>query len=141
MFQNKLVAVVNKQIDMGVAMNALAHMCLGFGAPMGAEELHLMDYENADGFIYPNISKMPFIILREKNSNKIGNLLMKAKEAGVQYSVFTNTMTEGTWEEQKARTLATKPEEIIFYGIVLYGPKEIVTEMTKKLSLWRDNHE
>lgn len=141
MFQNKLVAVVNKQIDMGVAMNALAHMCLGFGAHMGAEELHLMDYENADGFIYPNISKMPFIILREKNSNKIGNLLMKAKEAGIQYSVFTNTMTEGTWEDQKARTLATKPEEIIFYGIVLYGPKEIVTEMTKKLSLWKDNHE
>lgn len=141
MFQNKLVAVVNKQIEMGVAMNAPAHMCLGFGAHMGAEELHLMDYENADGFIYPNISKMPFIILREKNSNKIANLLMKAKEAEIQYSVFTNTMTEGTWEDQQARTLVTKPEEIVFYGIVLYGPKEIVTEMTKKLSLWRDNHE
>lgn len=141
MFQNKLVAVVNKQIDLGVAMNALAHMCLGFGAHMGPTEVHLMDYENAEGFIYPNISKMPFIILREKNSNKIANLLMKAKEAGIQYSVFTNTMTEGTWEDQKARTLATKPEEIIFYGIVLFGPKEIVTEMTKKLSLWRDNHE
>jgi hypothetical protein len=141
MFQNKLVAVVNKQIEMGVAMNALAHICLGFGAHMGALELHLMDYENADGFIYPNISKMPFIILREKNSNKIANLLMKAKEAGIQYSVFTNTMTEGTWEDQKARTLVTKPDEIIFYGIVLFGRKEIVTEMTKKLSLWRDNHE
>jgi hypothetical protein len=141
MFHNKLVAVVNKQIEMGVAMNALAHMCLGFGAHMGPAELHLMDYENAEGFIYPNISKMPFIILREKNSNKIANLLMKAKEAGIQYSVFTNTMTEGTWEDQKARTLATQSEEIIFYGIVLYGPKEIVTEMTKKLSLWRDNRE
>lgn len=141
MFHNKLVAVVNKQIEMGVAMNALAHMCLGFGAHMGVSELHLMDYENANGFIYPNISKMPFIILREKNSNKIGGLLMKAKEVGVQYSVFTNTMTEGTWEDQKARTLATKPDEIIFYGIVLYGPKEIVTEMTKKLSLWRGNGE
>ena len=141
MFQNKLVAVVNKQIEMGVAMNALAHMCLGFGAHMGPSEMHLMDYENAEGFIYPNISKMPFIILREKNSNKIANLLMKAKEAGIQYSVFTNTMTKGTWEDQKARTLTTKQEEIIFYGIVLFGPKEIVTEMTKKLSLWRDNHE
>lgn len=140
MFQNKLVAVVNKQIEMGVAMNALAHMCLGFGAHMGPSDLHLMDYQNAEGFIYPNISKMPFVILREKNSNKIATLLMKAKEAGLQHSVFTNTMTEGTWEDQKARTLATKSEEIIFYGIVLFGPKEIVTAMTRKLSLWRDNN-
>ena len=141
MFQNKLVAVVNKQIEMGVAMNALAHMCLGFGAHMGAEELHLMDYKNADGFIYPNISKMPFIILREKNSNKIANLLMKAKEAGDSIFGVHQYHDRRHWEDQKARTLATKPEEIIFYGIVLFGPKEIVTEMTKKLSLWRDNHE
>lgn len=138
MFNNKLVAVANKQIETGVVLNAIAHMCLGFGAHMGPSDLHLMDYQNADGFVYPNISKMPFIILREKNSNKIGSLLMNAKEAGIQYSVFTNTMTEGTWEDQKARTLATKGEEVIYYGIVLYGPKEIVTEMTKKLSLWRD---
>lgn len=141
MFDNKLVAVVNKQIEMGVAMNALAHMCLGFGASMGPEELHLMDYQNAEGAVYPNISKMPFIILKEKNSNKIASLLAKAQEAGIKYTVFTNTMTEGTWEDQKARTLASKPEEIVFYGIVLYGPKEIVTEMTKKLSLWRDKND
>lgn len=138
MFQNKLVAVLNKQIETGVLMNALAHMSLGFGAHMGPTDLHLMDYKNAEGFIYPNISKMPFIILREKNSNKIASLLMQAKEAGIQYSVFTNTMTEGTWADQEARTLATKSEEIIFYGMILFGPKEIVTEMTKKLSLWRD---
>lgn len=141
MFQNKLVAVVNKQIDTGVAMNALAHMSLGFGAHMGPSELHLMNYQTADGFVYPNISKMPFIILKEKNSNKIASLLARAKEMGVQYSVFTNTMTEGTWEDQQARTLATKSEEIIFYGILLYGPKEIVAEMTKKLSLWRSSNE
>lgn len=138
MFNNKLVAVVNKQLDTGVAMNALAHMCLGFGAHQGAEDLYLMDYTNADGYVYPNISKMPFIILREKNSNKIASLMMQAKANGVQYSVFTNTMTEGTWEDQDVRTKATKAEEIQYYGIVLYGPKEIVTEMTKKLSLWRD---
>lgn len=139
-FQNKLVAVVNKQIDTGVLMNAVAHMCLGFGAHMGANELHIMDYKNAEGFIYPNISKMPFIILREKNSNKIGSLLLKAKEAGIQYSVFTNTMTEGTWADQEARTLATKHEDIIFYGLVLFGPEEIVTELTKKLSLYRSSN-
>lgn len=138
MFQNKLVAIINKQIDTGVAMNALAHMCLGFGAHTGISDLHLMDYQNADGFIYPNISKMPFIVLKEKNSNKIAQLLTQAKEKGVSYSVFTNTMTEGTWEDQEKRTRAAKPEEIVYYGLVLFGPKETVTEMTKKLSLWRD---
>lgn len=35
MFQNKLVAVVNKQIETGVLMNALAHMCLGFWSSYG----------------------------------------------------------------------------------------------------------
>lgn len=137
MFNNKLVAIVNKKIEMGVLMNAVAHMSLGFGAHMGSSELHLMDYKNAEGFVYPNISKMPFIILREDNSNKLAKLLMQAKEAGIQYTVFTNTMTEGTWEDQEARTLAAKPEEIIYYGLLLFGPKEVVTEITKKLSLFR----
>lgn len=104
----------------------------------GADELHLMDYKNADGFIYPNISKMPFIILSEKNSNKIGQLVMKAKEMGVKYTAFTNTMTEGTWKDQEKRTLETSSEEIIFYGLLLYGTWDVVSELTKKLSLWRD---
>lgn len=137
MFQYKLVAIVNKKIDTGVLMNALAHMCLGFGAHTGPTELHLMDYKNAEGFAYPSISKMPFIILKEDNSNKIGKLLREAHEMGIQYSAFTNTMTEGTWEDQEARTLAAKLEEIVYYGIVLFGPKEVVTNLTKKLSLFR----
>lgn len=140
-FQNKLVAIVNKQIEPGVVMNAVAHMCLGFGAQMGSSDLYLMDYQNGDGFVYPNISKMPFIILREKNSNKLATLLMKAREAGLHYSAFTNTMTEGTWEEQEARTLAAKSEDIIFYGVVLFGPVEIVSELTRKLSLYRGSND
>lgn len=46
-------------------------------------------------------------------------------------------MTEGTWEDQEAKTLSSKPEEIVYYGIVLFGPKELVTNLTKKLSLLR----
>lgn len=137
MFKNKLVAVVNKKIETGVLMNSLAHLCIGLGASVGPDNLLLMDYKNAGGFTYPNISKMPFIILREDNSNKLKKLLIAAKESGIQGSAFTNTMTEGTWEDQEARTLAVKPEEIVYYGIVLFGPHEIVTSLTKKLSLLR----
>ncbi|CAM2779901.1 hypothetical protein LEWO105114_02485 [Legionella worsleiensis] len=37
-FKNKLVAVLNKSIDTGKAMNALAHMCIGLGSAIGKAE-------------------------------------------------------------------------------------------------------
>ena len=74
MFQNKLVAVVNKQVDTGVVMNALAHMCLGFGAQKGASQFHLMDYKTADGYVYPSTSKDTDVAQMLCPSREISNL-------------------------------------------------------------------
>ncbi|EHL30756.1 DUF2000 family protein [Legionella drancourtii] len=35
------------------------------------------------------------------------------------------------------RTLQTKEENLIYYGIVLFGDWTKATELTKKCSLWR----
>jgi len=137
MLKDKLVAVMNKQIEPGRAMNALAHMSLGFGAVTDSSELAIMDYTDGDGNIYPNISKMPYIVLKAKNSNKVRQLFQSAKAAGIKCTVFTETMTVGTWEEQEARTKRAAPEDLVFWGVLLFGPTEIVTELTKKLSLWQ----
>jgi len=56
-FENKLVAVVNEKLEPGVAMNALAHMCIGFGASIGTEPLKLISYTDADENEHSNISK------------------------------------------------------------------------------------
>ncbi len=61
-FENKIVAVINKDIDTGVAMNALAHMTIGLGAQLDNERLRLNDYVDKDGNVYPNISQILFII-------------------------------------------------------------------------------
>jgi hypothetical protein len=37
LFTNKRVPGLNEKIEPGVVMNALAHMCLGFGAEMSAK--------------------------------------------------------------------------------------------------------
>jgi hypothetical protein len=137
MMKNKLVAVMNKQVEVGVVMNALAHMSAGFGAHIGKEQLELMDYVDSEQNVYPNISRKPFIILRAKNSNKILALMNSAKENNLHFSVFTNTMTVGTWQDQDERTKQLKQDEIQFYGIILYGPETIVSELTRKNSLWK----
>ena len=135
-FENKLVAVMNKSVEPGKMLNALAHMCIGFGAHLGTDKLQLIDYIDANENVHQNISKMPFIILRS-GGNKLRQLRERALEAGIDFVVFSDTMTVGSWEEQLERTRGTNESDLTYYGIVLYGPWDKVTELTKKFSLWK----
>lgn len=135
-FTNKLVAVMNEKIEPGILMNALAHMCIGFGSEIGKEPLRLTHYVDADGGDHPNISEMPFIILKA-NSNKIRGLRQTALENHIKFADFTHTMTVGTYLEQIELTKRTKAEELIYYGIVLFGDWNKVSELTRKFSLWK----
>ncbi|MCH9631907.1 MAG: hypothetical protein S4CHLAM6_02290 [Chlamydiae bacterium] len=137
MFNNKLIAVMNGKIDHGIIMNALAHMCIGFGAEIGKEPLNLTNYIDADNGNHPYISEMPFIILKAKNSNKIRALKETALEQEIQCVDFTDTMTMGNYKEQLERTSETKEANLVYYGIVLFGNWDKASELTKKFSLWR----
>ena len=127
---------MNEKIEPGIIMNALAHMCIGFGSRIGMEPLRLTNYIDADGASHPNISEMPFMILKA-NSNKIRGLREQAIEAGIQFVDFTDTMTIGSYVEQIERTKATKGEDLVYYGIVLFGDWQKVSELTRKFSLWK----
>lgn len=135
-FSNKLVAVMNEKVEPGVIMNALAHMCIGFGSVIGKEPLRHTNYIDADGGSHPHISEMPFMILKA-NSNKIRGLRQAALEANIQFVDFTETMTVGTYLDQLERTKNTKAEDLIYYGIVLFGDWEKISELTRKFSLWK----
>ena len=135
-FKNKLVAVLNKRIEAGRVMNALAHMCVGLGAVIGQDDLRLTDYRDADGGSHPWISEIPFIVLCE-NSNKIRKIRQDAINHNILFNDFTDTMTVGIYQEQIARTSQIKEEELVYYGIVLFGSWDIVSALTKKCSLWK----
>lgn len=136
MFANKLVAVMNEKIEAGIVMNALAHMCIGFGSDIGKEPLRLTNYIDADAGSHPHISEMPFMILKA-NSNKIRALRLAAQQSGIQFADFIDTMTIGTYLEQIERTKQTKEADLVYYGIVLFGDWAKVSELTRKFSLWK----
>lgn len=46
-------------------------------------------------------------------------------------------MTIGTYLEQIERTKQTKEEELVYFGIVLFGDWDKVSELTRKFSLWK----
>ena len=135
-FKNKLVAVLNKRIEPGKVMNALAHMCIGLGAEIGKHDLRLTDYRDADGGAHPYISEIPFIILCE-NANKLKKLRQEAINQNILVNDFTDTMTVGTYQEQIEKTAQVKEDDLIYFGIVLFGDWDEVTALTRKCSLWR----
>lgn len=135
-FENKLVAVMNEKIEPGKIMNAVAHMCIGFGSAIGKDALRLTDYKDANGGSHPNISEIPFIILKA-NSNKIRLIRKQAIENGIAFTDFTDKMTVGTYQEQIAQSAQTKEEDLIYFGIVLFGPWDKVSELTKKYSIYK----
>ena len=132
----KLVAVISEKIEIGVAMNAVAHMSLGMGTILGIDESLMCDYVDADGVHHPAISAYPFIILKGRPT-KIREALDAAKGKGIVAVDFTSTMTIGSYTEQLARTKTTANAALEFYGMVFFGETEAVSELTRKFSLFK----
>lgn len=136
MTSHKFVAVLNKKIETGKVMNALAHMTVGLvGSYKNLDEMGLMDYQDKDGGSHI-ASKHPYIILKADNSNQIRTLRKALVEKGIAFASFTSAMTVGGYEEQLERSKATPEAELEYYGIALFGEPATLSELTKKFSLW-----
>lgn len=137
-YPHKLVAVLNGNVGVGVVMNALAHMAFGLGASVEDKTgFRFVDYVDGDDNSHANISELPFIILKTKNPEELKKLredLVSKNVRFVDFPGFINSI--GTFESpEKSRQF--KGESVEYYGIVMYGDWDIVTELTRKFSLWR----
>lgn len=135
---HKFVAVLNKKIPVGNLMNALGHMAAGLaGSYPNLPEMRFDTYVDKDGGKHKSISDNPFIILSADNSNQLRTLRNDLIASGVHFTDFTSTMTVGTYREQQERTKNTPEAELEYYGVCMFGPKEVLNSLTKKFSLWR----
>lgn len=135
----KFVALVNKNLEPGVAMNALGHMALGLAARLAdgrREDMKFLDFIDRDGQTHPNISGLSLIVLRGTSGN-VRTLRNEALAAQLPVVDFTSTMTGDTYVEQLERTRLTLESDLDYYGVMLFGPADQVAPLTRKYSLYR----
>jgi Protein of unknown function (DUF2000) len=98
--------------------------------------MSFVDYPDADGNVHP-VSALSLVVLSAKNSNQVRTARLEAIGAGLPYADFTETMTKDTFVEQMDRTQATREDDLDYWGICMFGLKEVIDPITRKFSLWR----
>ncbi|CCN69477.1 conserved hypothetical protein [Vibrio nigripulchritudo SFn118] len=66
--QKRFVAVLNKKMETGRALNVLGHLSVALADLLEKGNACYVDYEDKDGNIHPNMSHYPFIVLRADNT-------------------------------------------------------------------------
>jgi hypothetical protein len=98
--------------------------------------MSFVDYLDADGNVHP-VSALSLVVLSARNSNQIRTVRLEAIRAGLPYADFTESMTKDTFVEQMNRTRALREADIDYWGICIFGLKEMIDPITRKFSLWR----
>ena len=136
---HKFVVVLNKKIPPAAALNACAHMTATLVARADEQtkgHMSFVDYTDADGNAHP-VSALSLVVLSAKNSSQLRAARLDAIRAGLSHVDFTATMTQDTFVEQMDRTQATREEDLDYWGLCVFGPKQGVDPITRKFSLWR----
>lgn len=135
----RVVALVNKALDPGLAMNAIAHLGMGLASIVGdsgREVMQFLDFADKTGGVHPSISARSLIVLRG-SSNDIRSLRAAARGLSLPCVDFISTMTSGDFLSQLARTRETAEDDIDYWGIAILGRSEDLKPLTRKYSLWR----
>lgn len=134
----KFVAAVNKNLEIGKALNSIAHSCaglVGVAEEELKEKMSFIDFLDKDDSIHKSISGLSLIVLRGKN-NEIKKLRQSFIEHNVLFTDFTETMTGDTYKEQLNKTKQTSNEDMNYFCITAFGKKEIIDPLTRKFSLY-----
>ena len=135
-----IVAVLNKEAKMELwqELNTIAHLNAAFGARVGREDLFYRDtiISKDNHKIKLNIKNA--IMIKVAPSGKVlRELLEKAKNAKLEVDEFTREMIETTSDKKVIEITAAKNfKDIEYLGVLIYGPKDVVENLTSDLKLY-----
>ncbi len=137
-FERKITLLVNKELEPWQMANAVAHMSGYFGNNIAKTEFVTADmFITKDGKPLPRNSQYP-IIIKRANEKDLHKVLQKAREAHLKHHVFIKEMQDTNIDADIVNTLSSKAEdEVIFFGLGLFGSSEEVDGLTKHFQLWK----
>lgn len=135
-----VIAVLNKKakLEPWQELNAIAHLTAAFGARVGRGELFTRDTIVSKDNHQIKLNIKNAIMIKTAPSEKVlRELLTKAKNAKLEVDEFIREMIETTNDKKVTEITASKNfADIEYLGILIYGPKDVVEDLTSDLKLY-----
>ena len=135
-----VVAVLNKEakLEPWQELNTIAHLNAAFGARVGRGDLFTKDtVSSKDNHSIKLNIKNAIMIKTASSGGELKDLLKEAKENKLEVDEFTREMIETTSDKKLTEMTASKNfEDIEYLGVLVYGPKSVVEELTSNFKLY-----
>lgn len=135
-----VVAVLNKEAKLKPwqELNTIAHLNAAFGARVGKGDLFTRDTIVSKDNHHIKLNIKNAIMIKSSPSGKVlRGILKKAKDLELEIDEFTREMLETTSDRKVIEITASKNfEEIEYLGVLIYGPKNVVEDLTSDLKLY-----
>ena len=136
----KIVLILNKTLEPGVALNTAGHLGLGLLGRLSAAgvdaAVNFQNYADRDDNEHAFVSALPLIVLRAKSS-EIRKCRAAFKDLNIPFVDYTGCMVGGTYLDQLERSRSTPEAELEYFGICALGSKAQLDNVTRKFSLWK----
>ncbi len=133
------VAVLNKGIGLlpWQELNTIAHLNASFASRAGKGLLYQNEIQTKDGEAIALNIQHAIMIKTAADNKTIQQLLHAAKQQGLEISAFTREMIETTDDKKViSETKAKNLDDVEFLGLLIFGKKSAVEELTSKLELY-----
>jgi lysyl-tRNA synthetase class 2 len=133
------VAVINAgaNLERWQEMNTVAHLNAAFGARVGKELFTRDTIASKDGVSIKLNTKQAIMIKTVSSSSELQGLAQKAKKAKLEVDEFTREMLETTNDKKVIENTAAKNfSDVEYLGVLVYGSKKEVEELTKDYQLF-----
>ncbi|MBB5979655.1 DUF2000 family protein [Kribbella solani] len=136
MLTNKMVLVIANEAPLGEALNTAA--LLGVGLGRHHDDSVGPDTADGSGATHTGMSAYPIPVLRAPAA-KLASLRARAATYAelTIHDMHQVAQQARTYDQMSATLSGTKPEDIQYLGLALYGPRAAVDSVTGSLPLYR----
>ncbi|MEV6287370.1 DUF2000 domain-containing protein [Kribbella sp. NPDC051770] len=136
MLANKMVVVLAAEAPVGVALNTAA--LLGVALGDHHEDVVGEPVTDASGAVHEGMCAHPIPVLRASGEQLRDLRAQAAAREGVTVHDMNQVAQRSrTYEEYAATLSGTKPDDVEYLGLGLYGPRAAVDSLTGALALYR----